>query len=65
MKFGLFSDFNLKVKYKPNVDNFVFRLHYRFTYAAFMACVVLTTLYDVVGKFSLISLNLHLKTIGK
>ena len=50
MKFGLFADFNLKVKFKPEIDNFVFRLHYRFTYVFFMASVVLTTLYDVVGK---------------
>ncbi|XP_076062713.1 innexin inx2-like [Oratosquilla oratoria] len=44
-----FSQLNLKVSLTPKVDNLVFRLHYKYTYRIFMASVILSTIYDVVG----------------
>lgn len=50
MLYKALSTVKLKVEFKPVVDNFVFRLHYKYTYTIFMVCVVLTTVYDIVGK---------------
>ena len=46
-----FSSIKIKVNFNPTVDNLIFRLHYRYTYILFISCVILTTLYDWVGKW--------------
>ncbi|KAK7079093.1 hypothetical protein SK128_007328 [Halocaridina rubra] len=50
MVFKAFSSLKIKVVIKPVVDNLVFRLHYKFTYAMFMVFALLTTLYDAIGN---------------
>lgn len=50
MVFRALSKVKIKVDLKPKVDSFVFRLHYRYTYAIFMVSMLLATLYDAIGK---------------
>ena len=46
-----FSQLKITYKFKPRVDNFVFKLHYKATNLLFFLCALLTTLYDVVGQY--------------
>ncbi|KAG0694865.1 Innexin inx2 [Chionoecetes opilio] len=43
------SSIKVKVELKPVVDNFVFMLHYRYTYIIYIMATFLTTLYDAIG----------------
>lgn len=50
MVFSALSAVKIKVEVKPVVDNFVFRLHYKYTYTIFMVSMLLATLYDAIGN---------------
>lgn len=50
MVFKVLSEVKLKAEVKPTVDNFMCRLHYRYTYIQYMVFVLLCTFYDAIGE---------------
>ncbi|XP_053634750.2 innexin inx2-like [Cherax quadricarinatus] len=50
MAFRALTKIKVKVDVKPVMENLVFRLHYRYTYIIYMVCMILSTLYGIIGK---------------
>ncbi|KAG0694866.1 Innexin inx2 [Chionoecetes opilio] len=52
MSLSSLGKIKVKIDVKPVVENIVFRLHYRYTYFAFMTATLLSSLYGIVGSGS-------------